>query len=135
MSACRRCRRRGRPACGRCFLDGGDRLDRSLVRIRVRDDAVYVGHGGTVLATDRDGFLHDGIEHGLFVDQTRLISRYRCLVDGESPLPVALSSVGQHSWLGYYLIAGREQRDRHADLTTPEGAAQEAVELRISRVV
>jgi glycogen debranching enzyme len=110
-------------------------LDRSLVRIRVRDDAVYVGHGGTVLATDRDGFLHDGIEHGLFVDQTRLISRYRCLIDGEPPLPVALSNVGQHSWLGYYLIANAEQRDRRADLTMPEGAAQEAIELRISRVV
>lgn len=110
-------------------------MDRSLVRMRVRDDTVYVGHGGTVLATDRDGFLHDGIEHGLFVDQTRLISRYRCMVDGEPPLPVVLSNVGQHSWLGYYLIAGGEQRDQTAGLTTPEGAAQEAVELRISRVV
>ncbi|WP_200947028.1 glycogen debranching N-terminal domain-containing protein [Lysobacter sp. Root494] len=110
-------------------------MDRSLVLIRVRDDTVYVGHGGTVLATDRHGFLHEGIEHGLFVDQTRLLSRYRCLVDGKPPLPVAQSKVAQHSWLGYYLIPGTTQRDRHADLTAPEGAAQEAVELRISRVV
>lgn len=110
-------------------------LDRSLVHLRVRDDTVYVSRGGTVLAADRDGFLHDGIEHGFFVDQTRLISRYRCLIDGEPPLPVALSNVAQHSWLGYYLVATPEQRDRHANLTTPEGAAQDAVELRVSRVV
>jgi N-terminal domain of (some) glycogen debranching enzymes len=53
----------------------------------------------------RDGFLQDGVEHWLFVEQTRLLSHYRLLIDGEPPLPVALSNVSQHGCLGYYLVA------------------------------
>lgn len=69
-----------------------------------------------MLATQRDGFLQDGVEHGLFVDQTRLLSRYRFLIDGEPPLPVALSNVAQHSWLGYYLAAPTESGHQRASL-------------------
>ena len=101
----------------------------------MRDDTAYVSHGETVFAADRDGFLNDGSEHGLFVDQTRLVSRYRCLVNDEPPLPVVLSNVGQHTWLGYYLVPPPEDDEHQADLTQPEGAAQHAVELRVSRVV
>src|SRR3712207_389383 len=73
-----------------------------LVRLRPRDETRYVSQGRTVLATGRDGFVAGG-EHGLFAYQTRLLSRYRCLIDGEAPHPAALSNVEQHSWLGYYL--------------------------------
>jgi glycogen debranching enzyme len=109
-------------------------VDRSLIQLRVRDDTLYVSHGATVLATQRDGFLQDGVEHGLFVDQTRLLSRYRCMVDGEPPLPVALSNVGQNSWLGYYLVVPSGEHGR-ASLVAPDTAAQQSLELRISRVV
>jgi len=110
-------------------------LDRSLVHLRVRDETVYVSHGGTVLATQRDGFLHDGAEHGLFVDQTRLVSRYRCLIDGAPPLPVTLSNVAQDSWLGYYLANVVGPTREYASLTAPESLAQQSIELRVSRVV
>src|ERR1044072_5378945 len=76
-----------------------------LVRLRPRDETRYVSQGRTVLATGRDGFVAGGPEHGLFVSQPRLLSRYRYLVDGEEPSAVALSNVEQHSWLGYYLVA------------------------------
>ena len=48
-----------------------------LVRLRPRADTLYVSQGRTVLATERDGFIADGAEHGLFVYETRLLSRYR----------------------------------------------------------
>lgn len=109
-------------------------FDRGLIQLRVRPDTVYASHGSTVFATDLDGFLHDGIEHGLFVEQTRLLSRYRCLVDDQPLLPVTLSNVGQDSWLGYYLVPS-PGGGHHADLVAPEDSAQHAVEVRISRVV
>jgi glycogen debranching enzyme len=74
-----------------------------LVRLRPQPDTLYVSEGRTVLATARDGFIAEGEEHGLFVHQTRLLSRYAYLIDGEPPLPIALSNVEQHSWLGYYI--------------------------------
>ncbi|MGH8076590.1 MAG: amylo-alpha-1,6-glucosidase [Lysobacter sp.] len=110
-------------------------MDQSLVHLRARDDTVYVSHGGTVLATQRDGFLSAGAEQGLFVDQTRLISRYCCVIDGELPLPVALSNVGQDSWLGYYLVVVPGVPDEPASLSAPESLAQQSIEMRISRVV
>lgn len=47
-----------------------------------------MSQGRTVLATDRDGFIMDGADRGLFVHQTRLLSRYR-----------------SHQWVYYYPFA------------------------------
>ena len=113
-------------------------LEHRLVQLQVRDDTLYASQGGTVLATDRDGWLHDGVDHGFFVHQTRLLSRYRCLAGGRPPRPVALSTVEQHSWLGYYLLELDDDAaggDGKASLKAPEAAAQHAVELRVSRVL
>ena len=78
-----------------------------LVRLRPRPDTLYVSQSRTVLATERAGFISDGAEHGLFVHQTRLLARYRYLIDGRRPRPVALSNVEQHTWLGYYIALPR----------------------------
>ena len=74
-----------------------------LVQLRPRDDIIYVSQNRTVLATELNGFITEGPERGLFFHQTRLLSRYRYLIDDKPPLPVALSNVDQHSWLGYYI--------------------------------
>ena len=74
-----------------------------LVQLRPRDDIIYVSQNRTVLATELNGFITEGPERGLFFQQTRLLSRYRYLIDDKPPLPVALSNVEQHSWLGYYI--------------------------------
>ncbi|HEX8853629.1 MAG TPA: glycogen debranching N-terminal domain-containing protein, partial [Pyrinomonadaceae bacterium] len=108
-----------------------------LVRLRPRSDTLYVSQSRTVLATDLDGFIKDGRERGLFVHQTRLLSRYRYLIDDEPPLPVALSNVDQHSWLGYYIReapgveAGRP--DHGSGLV--QTFTQQPLELRITRFV
>ncbi len=60
------------------------------MRLRPRDGTVYTSRGFVTLATGRDGFIDDGAGHGLFAYETRMLSRYRYLIDGESPTPVAL---------------------------------------------
>lgn len=60
----------------------------------------YQGH--SLLITDRDGNINEGLE-GLYQDDTRLLSRYRLLVNGSAPRLDALSAVDAYSTLGYYV--------------------------------
>ncbi|HJQ68628.1 MAG TPA: glycogen debranching N-terminal domain-containing protein [Blastocatellia bacterium] len=108
-----------------------------LVRIRPRNDALYVSQGRTVLATDRDGFVAGGPEHGLFVHQTRLLSKYRYLIDGESMLPVVLSNYEQHNWLGYYITLppGIQTPEPDQGSGQMQELSQQTLEMRLSRYV
>ncbi len=109
----------------------------SLIRLRPRDDAIYASQSRTVLAAERDGFICDGQDHGLFVHQTRLLSRYRWLIDGQPPQPVALSNVEQHSWLGYYitLAPGIDPGSPDKGSGGMSPVSQQTLELRLSRFV
>ena len=73
-----------------------------LTRLRPRINTLYVSQGRTVLAMERDGWIHGSPETGLFVHETRMLSNYRWLVNGKDLIPATLSNVEQHSWLGYY---------------------------------
>ena len=108
-----------------------------LVKIRPRSDALYVSQGRTVLATERDGFITNRPEHGLFVHQTRVLSKYRYLIDGHAVLPVVLSNFEQHNWLGYYItlppgIALPEPDQGSGQM---QELSQQTLELRLSRYV
>ncbi|HEY2679971.1 MAG TPA: glycogen debranching N-terminal domain-containing protein [Candidatus Udaeobacter sp.] len=107
----------------------------NLTRLHPRQDLIYVSQNHTVLVTNLDGFINPGPDCGLFCHQTRLLSRYRWLINGKPPQPVALSNVEQASWLGYY-IALSPNADGEGD-TEPVGdskkAAKQPIELRISR--
>jgi glycogen debranching enzyme len=108
----------------------------SLIRIRPRDDTAYVSQNETVFASDRDGFLRGGFEHGLFFRQTRLLSHYGYLINGQKPLPVSSSNVHQHTWLGYYIAAPEDIDDYFYGTIGPGGKiAQQTLELRLSRSV
>jgi glycogen debranching enzyme len=87
-----------------------------------------------VLATDEDGVVAPKLDRGLFVEETRVLSRYRHLIDGAAPQLVAASNVAQRSWLGYFIAAapGGEPDDGRDPISA---AAQETVELRLSRYV
>jgi glycogen debranching enzyme len=90
-----------------------------------------------VFATNRDGFIYDLISNGLMVHQTRLLSRYRYLINDKPPLPVVVSSVEQHTWLGYYISAPpgvyEDEPDQGSGQLTQ--ASQQSLELRVSRYV
>jgi glycogen debranching enzyme len=113
------------------------RVTNDLVRLRPRDDTVYLSQGRTVLACDRDGFIRGGADHGLFAHQTRLLARYRYLINGEEPEPVAAANVEQHSWLGYYICLSpdADQRMIQGALGPGQEQAEQTVELRLSRTV
>src|SRR2546428_13547926 len=106
-----------------------------LIRLRARPDPLHVSLGRTVLATDRDGFIVGGAERGLFVYETRLLSRYRYLIDNQVPLPVALSNIEQHTWFGYYVTEPPGIKTNFKD--TGSGlmidVTEETLELRLSR--
>jgi glycogen debranching enzyme len=112
---------------------GGAR-GRSLIRLRPRAATTYVSSDRTVLATRNDGVLLPELDRGLFVDETRVLSRYRWLIDGDPPQPVSASNVDQHSWLGYF-IAPAPGGDAEKERDLISGAAQEPIELRLSRYV
>lgn len=110
-------------------------MPRNLVRLRPRPNALYVSRNFLSLATDRDGFIHDGKEHGLFVHETRMLSRYRWTVDGEPMTPVALSAIEPHTWLGHYIreAPGNEKGggDEGSGMMDPE--SEYTLELRLRR--
>src|SRR5215216_5965653 len=113
-----------------------EELPNCLIRLRPRDDTFYTSQNRTVLATERDGFINDGPERGLFVYQTRLLSRYRYLLNGQPPIPVGLSNVEQHTWLGYYIIPFPNKESGHENILGPGGmAASQTIELRLSRYI
>jgi glycogen debranching enzyme len=108
-----------------------------LARLRPRFDTQYVSQGRTVLATGLDGFIRAGSPQGLFVHETRLVSRYRYLINDEPPLPVVLSNAQQHTWLGYYihLPPGHPEEPQDAGSGQVSAASQHTLELRLSRFV
>ena len=109
----------------------------SLVRLHPRAESIEVSQGRTVLSTNVNGFVLPNTRDGLFVHQTRMLSTYRWLCDGSEPMPVALSSVRQHSWLGYYIQAPPQVADKSQERGSGEmgEASERSVELRISRSV
>jgi glycogen debranching enzyme len=89
-----------------------------------------------VLATDLDGFIGDFPQHGLFIGETRVLSRYRYFVQGKTPQMVAVSNVEQHSWLGYYISPppGLKWKEDTGS-GEMEAASEETIELKVSRTV
>jgi glycogen debranching enzyme len=108
-----------------------------LTRIRPRAFTSSISRGRSVVATTLDGLVAGGDDHGFFVHETRLLSRWRYLIDGEVPDPTALSAVHQNHWLGYYVIAApgvthppQDEGSGHVPLSS-----QITLELRVTRVV
>ena len=108
-----------------------------LASIQPRFETRYATQGRTVLAFGTDGFIAGGSAHGLFVHETRLLSRYRLLIDGQPPTPVALSNVEQHSWLGYYIALppGIDPGPPDEGSGQVTQAWQHTLEVRVSRYV
>jgi glycogen debranching enzyme len=84
------------------------------------------------MATSPDGFILKHPEHGLWVYQSRMLSRYRWLIDGNAPMLAGNSNIQQHSWLGYYIASPPDVKNTGFDESNP---AQQSIELRLSRRV
>jgi len=114
-----------------------DQIGHHIIRLRPDRPAAYASQGYVALTTDINGFVEDNTIEGLFVHETRMLSRLRHLIDGELPIPVALSNVKQHSWLGYYIMLPPGFDAGEADKGSGQlsHASQNTLELRVSRYV
>ncbi|MBA2664224.1 MAG: amylo-alpha-1,6-glucosidase [Bradymonadaceae bacterium] len=112
-------------------------MSHAFIRLRPRSEQIYISQGRIVIATSVDGSIEPEAELGLFVHETRMLSRHQVLVDGEPLKPVALSKVAEHAWLGYYITrapgAGSDSKDMGAGLM--DEASEQTLEARISRYV
>src|SRR2546423_1031839 len=114
-----------------------ERTTRGQIRLRPRDDTLHVSQNRTVFATERNGQIISGADHGLFVHETRVLSRYGYRINGEPPFPVALSNVESHSWLGYYIILPPGIRAGPPDQGSGQmrQETEQTLELRVARFV
>jgi glycogen debranching enzyme len=126
-------RRRAQVTASRARALGAKAADVALVRLRPRMGTNYVSQGRTVLASREDGVLAGAPDHGLFVHETRLLSRYRWLIDGAEPFAVTASNAAQRSWLGYFIAPAQPSAAGAGSALSQ--AAQQAIELRLSRYV
>ncbi len=103
------------------------------IRLRPRSDVIHVSRGRTALGMDHEGNIApQNARQGLYVYQTRMLSQYRWLLNGNQPQLSTQSAVEQHTWLAYYFQAPPNCKD------TPTGECnplQQTVEVKISRVV
>jgi glycogen debranching enzyme len=107
-----------------------------LVRLHPRPDVLYTGQSRTVMATGLDGQITGKPDTGLFVHETRLLSRYRYLIQGNPPIPVALSNCEQHNWMGYYIeVPPGAPRMTDSGSGHVTQASEQTLELRVSRHV
>ncbi len=79
------------------------------VHLRARGSSHFVYSGRSVLVTNLDGWVSGAGTEGLYVDNTRVLSRDEVEVDGRRPRPASVSTVGGDALLAYYEA---EQSDR-----------------------
>ena len=108
-----------------------------LVQLHPRPHTLHVSQGRTVFESDASGWIRADQAHGLFVHQTRVLSRYQWLLNGQVPQTVAASSVQQHSFLGYYVHLPPEAATHAVDRGSGQmdEVSERTLELRISRFV
>lgn len=113
-----------------------ERHYRSLAKIEPRPKTIYCSQGRVVLATDLDGLIREYPRHGLFAYETRVLSRYRYLVNGREPKRVVVSNVEQHSWLGYYITSPPGMHwKKDTGSGEMEAQSEETIEQKVSRTV
>lgn len=110
-----------------------DAEDLSLLHLRARAANHVISHGDTALVMDNDGAIAAPGDAGLYVHETRMLSRHRIRANGRPLLPVTLAAPRQDQWHGYYLLVpdGRAL----ATQETKSGAATDSIELHLVRTL
>jgi len=99
-----------------------------LVCLRPHGELDCISHGRHVLLTGADGFVAPTGRLGLWSWETRVVSSYRWLIDGQAPEPAGASPLTQSSWLGYYIR--RAPHPRYKKAAKP---SQSTIALRLTR--
>ncbi|HET9743002.1 MAG TPA: glycogen debranching N-terminal domain-containing protein [Terriglobales bacterium] len=105
-------------------------LESSLIELQPRGESEYISQSRTVMWTNREGWAVDDQHHGLWIFQSRALSRYRWLINGKPPEFSAFSPLAQNSSIGYYIAAPKNYKQTETQESDP---AQQTIELRIRR--
>ena len=62
------------------------------------------------MASGADGWLDGNPDHGLFVHETRVLSRYNATINGKAPICAAFSSLDQRTSIGYFILDRKSTR-------------------------
>lgn len=103
------------------------------VKIRPGGETIYVSRGRTVFACQPDGRVN--AEHaieGLYIYDTRILSRYCWSMNGKQPEFSCASKIEQFSWMGYYVQAPENCKETPAQECDP---LQQTLEFRLTRTV
>ena len=111
--------------------------DPYLVRLRPRPKTLHISQGRSVFESDSDGLIPSDSAYGFFVHEARVLSRYEYRINEIALRPIAVSSVREHSFLGYYVVFPPERSLTEKDLGSGEmeEVSEQTVELRVSRYV
>jgi glycogen debranching enzyme len=82
--------------------------------------------------TNAKGTVLNDPSHGLFIYQTRVLGKYRWLMNGREPEFSCGSNIEQHNWMGYYIQVPDNWKDTGVDEANP---LQQTIELRLKRSV
>jgi len=109
-----------------------DRPEDSLIELWLRGADVQLSRGRSALVTEPTGVVGGNPHHGLFVYQTRLLAKYRWLMNGREPEFSCGSNINQYSWMGYFIQAPKNWKQT---LPPEPSALQQTIELRLKRSV
>jgi len=104
----------------------------SLIELRLRAGDCEISCGRTALVTSDTGTILRNPRHGLFVYQTRVLGKYRWLMNGKEPEFSCGSPIEQHSWMGYYIQTPPNWQETPTEESNP---LQQTIELRLKRSV
>lgn len=114
-------------------MTGADAGTNSLISLRPRATTVQISRGRTAFTARLEGEVDAGRPvEGLYVYDTRVLSRYCWRMNGKKPSFSCGSAVEQSNWTGYFIQAPKNCK------RTPTGECdplQETLELRLSRSV
>ncbi|MEO8511629.1 MAG: glycogen debranching N-terminal domain-containing protein [Chloroflexota bacterium] len=78
------------------------------IQLRARGEQHFTYSGRTVLVTDLAGRLAATDPLGLYVDNTRVLSRFEIRCGGHAPRPISASPVSGDAYLSYEEVAGSD---------------------------
>ncbi|MGH9392702.1 MAG: amylo-alpha-1,6-glucosidase, partial [Terriglobales bacterium] len=109
----------------------------NLIRLEARPHQLIASHSRTVMVCDRDGQITGG-DQGLFLHETRMLSRYLWRVNREL-YTVEASNVLQNSLLVYAIARPRRLKKGYSGSLHGSGSARDAteetIELRLATVL
>jgi hypothetical protein len=93
------------------------------IQLRARNEHLFTYSGRSVLVTDLAGRIARRDPLGLYVDNTRVLSRFEVTVDGHPLRPISASPVGGDAFLAY------------EEVPESDGIPRESVYLETTRFV